>query len=183
MANLTGILKHWEAGGMANPPHVTIALLGRFKGELGEQYHKLPLAATTNSGLPVRLWIGRLLDRLRLMNILSGPLFRHPSGQPIKAGDIEEVFFSRLEKVQDLHPHLIPPDLVVSEEYGIYRSFRRGATSEAVNKGVKLHVIEANNRWRKVERASGRQAGLTMKDHYTDPSMVLDHFLIFSQSL
>jgi hypothetical protein len=32
MANLTGTLKHWEAGGMADPPHVPITLLDRLKG-------------------------------------------------------------------------------------------------------------------------------------------------------
>jgi len=35
----------------------------------------------------------------------------------------------------------------ISEEYGVSRSFRRGATSEAVNVGVPPDVIDANNRW------------------------------------
>jgi hypothetical protein len=183
MANLTGILKHWDAGAVANPPHVLIALLGRFKGELGEQYHRLPLASITSSGLQVRLWIGRLLDEYQRMSICTGPLFRSEDGAPIKASELEEDFFARLERVQEMYPHLLPLDVAVSEEYGIYRSFRRGATSEAVNRRVKPHVIEANNRWRKVERASGRQASFEMRDHYTDPSMILDQFLLFSKSL
>jgi hypothetical protein len=160
-----------------------IALLGRFKGELGEQYHRIPLAVTTNSGLKVRLWIGRLLQELHAMNIQHGPLFRSGGGQPIKASEMEEVFFNRLEKVQERLPNLIPADICVAEEYGIYRSFRRRATSEAVNRKVKPHIIEANNRWRKVEQAKGRQASVAMREHYTDPSMILDTLLIFSQSL
>jgi hypothetical protein len=183
MANLTGTLKHWEAGGSASPPHVTVALLGRFKGEMGEQYHKIPLAAVTNSGLQVRVWVGRLLDEYKALGITSGPLFRDNVGQPIKASEMEDVFFSRLEQTQLNRPDLILRDLQVAEEYGIYRSFRRGATSEAVNRKVKPHVIEANNRWRKVEHAGGKQVSLVMREHYTDPTLILDHFLTFSQSL
>jgi hypothetical protein len=183
MANLTSILKYWEAGGLARLPHVTIALLGRFKGEMWEQYHKLPLAATTNSGLQVWLWVGRLLNEYQLMGIHNGPLFRDPKGQPLRASAMEDAFFNRLEQTQTNRLDLIPQDLIVSEEFGIYRSFRRGATSEAVNRKVKPSVIESNNRWCKVERASGKQVRLAMREHYTDPSMILDHFLIFSQSL
>jgi hypothetical protein len=83
MANLAGILKYWEAGGLANSPHVTITLLGRFKGEMGEQYHKLPLAAVTNSGLQPRMWVGRLLEEYSKMGIFNGPLFQDSNGQPM----------------------------------------------------------------------------------------------------
>jgi hypothetical protein len=42
--------------------YVIVPLLGRFKNELGEQYHLTPLIAETTSGLKVRLWIKRFLD-------------------------------------------------------------------------------------------------------------------------
>jgi hypothetical protein len=142
----------------------------------------MPFFAVTNSGLQVRLWMGHLLDRFQRLNIHHGPMFCGSNGQPIKAREMEKDFFSRLEKVQESHPNLIPVDLTVSEEYGIYRSFRRGATSEAVNR-VKPHIIDANNRWCKVERSGGRQAPLGMRDHYTDPSMITEHLLLFLQSL
>ena len=44
-------------------------------------------------------------------------------------------------------PELIAKDVVISEEFGIYRSFRRGATLEATNRKVPKEVIEVNNRW------------------------------------
>lgn len=78
-------MKHWDADNTTMPKHIMIALLGCFKGELGEQYHHIPLAATTNSGLTVRLWVGHLLDELQDVNILHGPLFRSADGRPIKA--------------------------------------------------------------------------------------------------
>jgi hypothetical protein len=41
--------------------HVVIALLGRFKGETGENYHLLPIMDTTPHGLEPGKWVGRLL--------------------------------------------------------------------------------------------------------------------------
>jgi hypothetical protein len=183
MVDQFGIAKHWGAGGRHRTPHVIIALLGRFKSEIGERYHLIPLAAVTKSGLKVRAWVGRLLHEYRLMGITHGPLFRDSAGSPLKASEMEEDFFARLEKTQDEHPELIAKDVVISEEFGIYRSFRRGATLEATNRKVPKEVIEANNRWHKINQAEGRQAGLDMKDHYTDVRQIIDHLIEFSLGL
>jgi hypothetical protein len=79
------------------------------------------------------------------MNVFSGPLFRNSHGQRTKASDMEPRFFDRLEHVQVIRPDLIPPTDDVVEEYGIYRSFRRGSTSEATNQGLPPEVIDMNN--------------------------------------
>ena len=184
MVNLTGVFKHWDEG-LTDPrrPHVVIALLGRFKNEVGEKYHLIPLAAETKSGLKVRLWVGRVLEEYAARGITQGPMFRTSDGFPVKAGAYEEFFLQRLERTQAERPDLITKDTIVSEEYGIYRSFRRGATSEATNRGVKPDVIEANNRWRKVENAEGRAAGFGMREHYADVRLILDQLLRFSKAL
>lgn len=157
--------------------------MGCFKNQIGEKYHFIPLATETKSGLKVREWIGRLLDKYRAMGIFNGPMFRTAAGQPIKASSMEEEFFLRLEKTQEERPDLNPADAVVTEEYGIYRSFHRGATSEAENRGVKLEIIEDNNRWRKVKRAQGKHTSSSMLEHYTDVRLIIDQLLIFSRSL
>jgi hypothetical protein len=51
LADLTGMLKHWDKSINHDPPHVIVALLGRFKGELGENYHLLPIVTRTRSGI------------------------------------------------------------------------------------------------------------------------------------
>jgi hypothetical protein len=73
--------------------------VGHFKNEVREKYHFIPIAWTTQSGLQVRLWIGRLLDEYKAMGIMRGPMFHTSTGQPIKAGSMGEDFFSRLKKV------------------------------------------------------------------------------------
>jgi hypothetical protein len=149
LADLNGILKHWTSSVTAHPPHIVIALLGRFKGELGENYHLLPIVPVTRSGIDNQKWISRLLALYREKSITNGPLFRNRSGSKVKALDFEPMFIDRLEQVQATRPDLIPSSDDVVEDYGIYRSFRRGSTSEATNQGLPPEVIDANNRWRK----------------------------------
>jgi hypothetical protein len=99
LADLTGIAKHWEKATTADPPHIIIALLGRFKGELGENYHLLPIVPLSRSGINNKLWIGRLLEIYQNRAITSGPLFRDLKGTRIKANQMEATFFDRLEQV------------------------------------------------------------------------------------
>jgi hypothetical protein len=57
LVDLYGCLKHWEKSLSSDPPRVTIVLLGRFKGELGETYHLLPIITKTCSGIDNKKWI------------------------------------------------------------------------------------------------------------------------------
>jgi len=183
LADLHGTLKYWEEGEVGNIKHVVIPLLGRFKGETGESYHLLCAAAVTDHGLEPRKWIGRLIQLLQNSGVRNGPLFRSPQGQRLRANHFEPNFISRLEYIQEMKSELIVSNVDVGEEYGVSRSFRRGATSEAVNNGVKPDVIDANNRWRKMNQAGASRPALNMREHYTDVRLTLKHRLIFSQAL
>lgn len=183
LADLYGIQKHWEAGVNHSPPHITIALLGRFKGETGENYHLLPIVPITRSGIDNKRWIGRLLEVYRSMNMFSGPLFRTPLGQRKKAGDFEQSLFDRLEQVQVSRPDLISPSEDIEDEYGIYRSFRRGSTSEATNQGLSPDAIDANNRWRRFNRSGAPRPALSMREHYSDVRLTLNQSLRYSACL
>ncbi len=41
--NLYGIAVHWADGETHRLKHVVVALLGRFKGEIGKNYHLMPV--------------------------------------------------------------------------------------------------------------------------------------------
>jgi hypothetical protein len=168
LVDLHGILKHWDQSVDHDPPHIIIAILGRFKGEIGENYHLLPIITKTSSGIDSKSWVGRLLQEYRKTNITTGPLFRNKAGQKVKAMDFEPRFFDRLEQIQIMRPDLIPPTDDVSEDYGIYHSFRRGSTSEVTNKGLPSEVMDNNNRWRKFYKAGASRPVLSMRDHYSD---------------
>ena len=110
-------------------------------------------------------------------------MFRNSSGQRARAGEFEDKFFERLEFIKLKKPHLMSSMEEVSEEYGVHRSFRRGATSEAVNEGVPPEVIDANNRWRRMNQAGASRPALSMREHYTDVRHTLKHRLTFSRML
>ena len=78
---------------------------------------------------------------------------------------------------------MIPPDVNVQEEYGISRSFRRGATTHAKKQKVSKMDIDAANRWRNVENAQGRKINQPMRDHYSEVSQMTPTLLRFSQAL
>ncbi len=84
LVDLRGCLKHWDKSIAGSPPHITIALLGRFKGELRENYHLLPIVTQTRSGIDNKKWIGRLLDFYR-----SNTLLRTAGQRPIY--EIQEI--------------------------------------------------------------------------------------------
>ncbi len=183
LTDLFGIQKYWEQGQQSTESHVVVTLLGSFKGETGEVYHLLPIVSTTSRGLEPRKWIGCLLTSYQSMEINHGPLFRTPTGQRMKAQDFVPRFFDRLEYVKASKPHLLASVEDISEEFGVFRSFRWGATSEAVNAGLPPDVIDENNRWRKFHQAGASKPGLKMREHYTDIRLTLNHRLMFSRHL
>jgi hypothetical protein len=135
-------------------PHVPIALLGRFKRQVGVKLFFLPLALISASGIETGLWVTRLVATYRELGISSGPLFRvwTKSGTKgyhwAKVRDLDPLLHDVLKRVQNKSPHIISPDLIVAEEFSMSRSLRRGATTQARVQSIPVEVISANNRWR-----------------------------------
>jgi hypothetical protein len=115
---------------------VIIPLLGRFKGETGDRYHLTPLAATTSSGIQVKLWVSRLVETKEAHGQVRGLLFSNRRGGIVSPGFIEAELMDRLQGIKDSQVGLIPSDVDIFEDFGISRSFRRGATSTARIRGV-----------------------------------------------
>jgi len=184
LAKIKGIRRHWNQG-LTHPtiPHITIALLGRFKNEIGESYHLMPVVASTPRGLEPKKWVGRALGKWEKCGVLRGYLFSSTQGDRLPASYFEPRFLDRLEQVKFAYPELIPPHTNPSAEYGVSRSFRRGATSEVTNQGIPSEVIEANGRWRKSQTSGSQRAKVSIREHYTDIRLTLNLLLRFSQAL
>ena len=88
-----------------------------------------------------------------------------------------------LSNLQMSRPDLSTLDVVVTEAYNVYRSFRRGATTRAREAKVPKDVIKVNNRWSKVERKSGGMPRMSMANLYTKIRQALATKLCFSKSL
>ena len=74
------------------------------------------------------------------------------------------------------------PNSVAIRDYSLRRSLRRGATIESENNKVDTVAIELINRWRKKETAKGAEAGLPMRQVYTQVNRAVVAALRFSQS-
>jgi hypothetical protein len=162
--------------------YIIVPLLGRFKNELGDQYHLTPLVAVTRSGLPVKQWVRRLVEVRQLEHRIKGGAFCEKDGS-VRYDRVERELLDRFQIVQQQHPDIIPAEVQVSEEFGISRSFRRGATSESRARGTSAADIDVANRWRSFEGAKGHRPRLAMRDHYADIRLLIPALLRFSDNL
>jgi hypothetical protein len=137
----------------------------------------------TNSGLPVRVWVKRLLQVRESQGRVHGPAFCDKQGKVASARVYESALMERLQQVQNTTRGVIPEDVEVFENFGISRSFRRGATSTARTRGVRDKHMDLINRWRKFESAKGRRPAMAMHEHYSDIVILIPELVKFSQAL
>jgi hypothetical protein len=157
LVDLHGLMKYMkEEPKHGDKEYIIVPLLGRFKNELGEQYHLTPLIGETKSRLKLKLWVKRLIDIRTAENHRNGPAFGAAGRTSLPVEKYEQEILERLQAIQVSRPDLISGDTQVLEDYGISRSFRRGATSEARARGVKGEDKALANLWQNFESAKGR---------------------------
>ena len=179
---IEGLLKFWNETMAHDVPHMMIMLRGKFKGENNLRWHCVPLADMTKSRIPTRRWVSRLLShRIHWEGNRSGYLFSRRNGKKASMGDYDPMFRDYLERAMKKSPALFSKSVAL-QYYSLRRSLRRGATTEAENNNVDPVTIELVNRWRKKEAAKGAEAGLTMRQVYTQVSRAVKAALRFSQS-
>lgn len=181
LTDLYGLRKYCQD--LEGKDYVIIPLLGRFKGETHARYHLAPLAAMTDSGLPVRRWVERLVSVRDQEGKRQGPAFCDAAGGIAESYAYESAILARLVVVQEKSPDIIGPEVDLTEEFGISRSFRRGSTSTARIRGIDDKQVELINRWRRFEQARGRRPTLPMRDHYSDIKILIPELVKYSQGL
>jgi hypothetical protein len=184
LTDLFGLIKYTQMAFQEDGVrYIIVPLLGRFKSEDGERYHLTPLAYTTASGITIGCWVERLVMVKSLHHVMQGPAFSDRLGKRLNGAWLEMEILDRLHAIQTSWPDLIPQDVNVHEDYEISRSFRRGATTQARNKGVKENAIDAMNRWMTSEQAPGLKPRLKMQDHYSNIWQMVLNLLRFSKAL
>ena len=179
---IEGILQFWDETREHDIPHMMITLRGKFKGENNLRWHCLPLADLTKSRIPTRRWISRLMwRRSGREGNRAGFLFAKRNGKRASLGDYDPLFKDYIERTMKSHKKLFSSAVAV-KDYSLRRSLRRGATTEAENNNVDTVAIELINRWRQKENARGAEAGLSMRQVYTQVSRAVVATLRFSQS-
>ncbi len=128
---------------------VIVPLLGRLKGEQHSCFHLATLAAKTNSGIEVRKRIQSLVEVKGATGQVRGPAFGDHHGMILPSNYIEKAMMERLHEIKEKKVGLDPSEVDVYEQFGVSRSFRRGATLVALVHGVAEKYIDLINRWRK----------------------------------
>lgn len=185
LLSLCGVRRHLDrAKNHPTHPHVVIALLGRFKSEVSQKYHLMPIVLKTKTGLEPALWINRMVIWYEQRGLVRGWVFRNfKTGDAARSSEYEWDILMEIEKVQKETVGIIDKKVNVLEEYGVSRSFRRGSDTHAQNQGVSISDIERNNRWRSVEHAGSKKVVLRMVHHYEDVSQMLKSLLRYSEPL
>ena len=144
----------------------------------------MPIADETRTHLPVRKWFGRLIGRLvHEEGRTDGWLFQKGNGGKGKLADYDGMFKEYMDRVKDEFPGLIPDNVNPLLDMSLWRSGRRGSTTEVSNQNLDQVAIDMNNRWRKRERAKGGDPSMSMRELYTQIEHSLFTFLRYSQCL
>ena len=171
------------------PSHAPLVLQGKFKNSKAETKYIFVLSCITKSNFPANIltWTERICGLRQKEGRSSGWMFAYKDG-PKKDKQLPMAFYETflmevLEEIQDTRADLIPTNMDVREEYGVFRSFRRGATTEAGNQRVSKLTIELNNSWRKQEASRGKHVTADMLTYYTEIMLAKRARLEFSRAL
>jgi len=185
LISLDGLLTFWDESRLDEDSHVMLTLKGPFKGEVDERWHLISISDATRSGLPFRKWMERVLHRrVNLQVQESGWLFQDRRGARLKFGQYDPLYRALRDQARERHPRLLL-DAVETKDFSLWRSPRRGAVLETTNQDVSEKVIELINRWRKNKKEAAKcsEAGLAMRQVYTQVRSTLPTMLKFSKAL
>ena len=153
-------------------PHVTVALLGHFKGETKVDHHLIAVASQTQSGLEPRWWIEKLVSVCASEGRFHGPAFADEQGQLALSPDYNSTFQGYLSRVQ-AETTWIDKDVDVFKVYNTYRTLRKTATTRIERSGFGNDFVDKMNRWRAQEGAQGRLVRRRMNAHYADALLLM----------
>jgi hypothetical protein len=110
-------------------PHVTICLLGKFKGKTGVDHHLIALANETSLGLRPRWWMEKLVDVCEYKGRRNGPAFASADGLLASSLDYDAVFWKYLKIVQE-ETDLVPSNHDVDVFYSTFHTPRKTSTTQ-----------------------------------------------------
>ena len=152
---------------LTGAPHVYLALVGKFKGELGLREHLIAVASTTRSGVKVRWWLEQLIQVREEEGHSHGPAFGNADGSLCYLSDYDAVLHDQLRTVQQQPDSCLDKDDDIEANYSFFRTFRKSAEDRARAAHLDSNIQNAMNRWKKIERAKGKRPRFDMIDHYS----------------
>ena len=181
LLSLKGLRDFWVETRDDPEPFIMATLYGRFKGETGYRWHCLPICDSSRSGIPRRLWVGRLMHRrVEVQGRTNGWLFRGPKGRRARIKDFDSDFQDWINRLHATSPEIFSKGTLLAQ-FSLRRSLRRGAVLETFNR-VDRDIVTLMNRWRTKEGARGADPGLGMWQTYTQVRSLVPELKLYSQA-
>ena len=101
---------------------------------------------------------------------------------------MNEMLHEGLTEVWRINPKIFKDDILsgtdIEAKYDVFRSFRRGSDSRAMDQGVKQVDIDVVNRWKREERAGHRKPAFqNLSQYYADVTILLGPFLRYTRAM
>lgn len=158
---------------LTSAPHVYLAFLGNFKGELGFQQHLVAVSSVPQSGIDMRWWLEQLIAVREQEGCTKGPAFGKSETRAATCREYDVLLHHFLEIIQKEDSNLIDDSDDFRANYGFFRSFRKSSETRARIAGLDSDTINAMNRWKTIERAWGRRPRWNMVDLYSDARQLM----------
>jgi hypothetical protein len=134
----------------------------------------------TSSKIPIKLWYRRLLRVHRGYGRTRGPaICDKDHGFQLGSRVLNFKFWEALSRIWEKTPSLFLSNIKGVDGFelyfNVYRSFRLGSDSQAIEQGLDKSVVDTVNRWKVVvEKAGGSKPSHgSMSQYYADTCMTL----------
>jgi hypothetical protein len=184
LLDISGLRRKWGLGG---DEYITIALLGKIKGETDDRAHLLPSVHVTSSGIRIADSVKRLIEFKARNGFTSGPAISDFSGYIYDTSDMTDALIEVLEDVFENHRDLFPASITDKEmlrkKYQAFRTLRRTSDTRALELGVAQPDIDLVNRWKTVEKADGSRPNRPMRQWYAEFGLLIAPFLRYTWAM
>lgn len=182
LLDLKSLNLHWGK----RPECVTLALLGKIKGEDGDKVHLIPCVKTTSSGIKVEAAVHRLIEMKKTQGFVDGPAISDMNGHAYLSRDIDDLLHEVLGDLHTSARELFPPDVDqedLRKSYQAFRTFRKTSDTRAIEVKVSSNDIDTVNRWKKEEADGGVRPGNIMRQRYAQFEELLQPFLRYTWAM
>ena len=183
MLDLKGLNSHWDRSNN----YVTIALLGRLKGEQHDLQHLIPCSNSTLSGINIRSTIQAHLELKRQAQLIDGPAISNHEGILLSTKYVDDTVHELLNDIFQSDHSLFPPSIdspeKISYSYQCFRSFRRTSATRATEVGISTNDANTISRWQEGQNKKAKKSSSSMRQHYTQFDLLIKPFLRYTSQM
>jgi len=183
LLDLKGLHQFWDR----SEDYVTIALLGRLKGEHHDLQHLIPCSNSTTSGIPIRQIVRDHLRLKELSGFIDGPAISNLGGQLLTTKLVDDTVHELLMDIFHTSSNLFPPSIDDPEKilssYQCFRTFRRTSATRAAEMGISTSDVNIINKWNETRSEKQKKKSTNMHQHYTQFDLLIKPFLRYTSKM